>query len=126
MQAIKLFHIAFAVVSIFGFLVRGIWMLAESPRLQQRWVRVAPHIVDTLLLLSGLSMAIMFRISPMSQAWFGVKLLGVVAYIVIGSIALKRGRTHLTRGIAFVVAIAIFVYVAAVARTRDPLLLLLY
>lgn len=118
---LKHLHVICAVVSLSGFLVRGYWMLMRSPMLQRLWVRIAPHVVDTLLLLSGVVMAVMYRVSPTAQPWLGVKLLALLVYIVLGCIALKRGRTRSVRGAALVASVAVFAYIVAVALTRDPL-----
>jgi uncharacterized membrane protein SirB2 len=118
---LKYFHIACAAVSMCGFVLRGIWMLGNPVMLAKVWVRVAPHIIDTLLLLSGITMAVVLGISPFVQPWLAAKLTALVAYILLGSVALKRGRTRGIRAAALCGSVAIFAYIAAVALTHDPL-----
>jgi uncharacterized membrane protein SirB2 len=119
--ALKHLHITFALLSGLLFLVRGIWMLSGSQRLQQRWVKIVPHIVDTLLLVSAIALAAWSSQYPGQAAWLTAKVVALVAYIVLGTIALKRGRTQGVRTAAFVAALATFAYIVAVAVTKNPL-----
>ena len=93
-------------------------MMRGSPMLARRWVRIAPHLIDTLLLLSGVTLVVHYRIYPTEQAWLAAKLLALVVYIVVGSIALKRGKTRAVRVTAFFAALIVFAYMLAVANTR--------
>lgn len=119
--ALKHLHITFAALSGLLFLVRGIWMLRESPRLQQRWVKIVPHVVDTLLLGSAIGLAVWSSQYPGQSPWLAAKLAALLAYIVLGAIALRRGRTRQVRAIAFFGALACFAYIVAVAVTKNPL-----
>jgi uncharacterized membrane protein SirB2 len=121
--ALKHLHVTFAALSGLLFLVRGIWMLSGSKRLQARWVKIVPHVVDTLLLASAIGLAVWSSQYPGQQAWLTAKVLALVAYIVLGIIALKRGRTRQVRLAAFVGALACFGYIVAVAVTRNPLVI---
>jgi len=95
-------------------------MLRGSPLLQARLVRVLPHVVDTLLLASAVWLAVLLRQYPFVQGWLTAKVLGLIAYIVLGSYALRRGRTPRQRAAAFVAALVTAAYIVAVAVTRDP------
>ena len=117
---IKNLHIASVVLSGSLFLLRGIWMLCDSAMLQRRWVRVVPHIVDTLLLTSAIIMMIMSGQYPFAQDWLTAKLLALFAYIGIGTVAL-RGRSKVVRVWAFIAALAVFSYIGSVAITRQVL-----
>lgn len=117
--AIKHLHMTCAALSGFFFFVRGSWMLLDSPKLQQRWVKIAPHIVDTILLASALTMAVWSSQYPFVQNWLTAKLLALIAYILLGTVALKRGKTKTVRTIAFVAALAVFGYIVKVALTRQ-------
>jgi uncharacterized membrane protein SirB2 len=119
--AIRAIHVACAALSIAGFAVRGVLMLRGSPLLQARFARIAPHVVDSLLLASAIALAWSSGQYPFEQAWLTAKVLALAAYIVLGSIALKRGRTQRTRAIAFVLALCTVSYIVAVALTRRPL-----
>ena len=119
--ALKHLHVSFVALSGLLFLVRGIWMLRESPKLQQRWVRIVPHIVDTLLLASAIGLALWSHQYPGQMPWLTAKVMALAAYIVLGTIALKRGRTKGVRTAAFIGALASFAYIVSVAVTRNPL-----
>lgn len=121
--ALKHLHLTFVALSGLLFLVRAIWMLRESPRLQQRWARIVPHIVDTLLLASAIGLAVASHQYPGQMPWLTAKVVALVAYIVLGSIALKRGRTRRARILALAGAVASFAYIVAVALTKNPLVL---
>jgi uncharacterized membrane protein SirB2 len=118
---IRAIHVACAALSIAGFAVRGVLMFRDSPLLHARFTRIAPHVVDTLLLASAFALAWWSGQYPFQQAWLTAKVLALVAYVVLGSIALKRGRTKRTRAIAFVLALCAVSYIVAVALTRKPL-----
>ena len=116
---IKHLHISAVVLSGSLFLLRGAWMLADSPWLQQRWVRVVPHLVDTVLLASAITLAMWSGQYPVEQPWLTAKVLALIAYIVLGSVALKRGRTRTTRTVALIAALLSFAYIVGVALTRS-------
>ncbi len=117
---LKHFHMGCAAASGSLFLVRGVWMLRASPLLQQRWVKVAPHCIDTALLASAIGLAAWSGQYPFVQGWLTAKVVALLGYIVLGTIALKRGRTPAVRAGAFIGALALFCYIGAVALTRQP------
>ncbi len=118
---LKHFHMGCAAVSGSLFLVRGVWMLRASPQLQQRWVRIAPHLVDTLLLASAITLAVWSGQYPFAQSWLTAKLAALFGYIFLGAIALKHGRTKRVRACAFIGALALFGYIVAVALSKHPM-----
>jgi uncharacterized membrane protein SirB2 len=111
---LKYIHVACVVLSIAGFVVRGVWMMQRSARLDARWVRIAPHVVDTVLLVSALLLAFAIHQYPFVHGWLTAKVLGLVAYIVLGVIALRGRRVG-----AFVAALAVYAYIVAVALTHS-------
>jgi uncharacterized membrane protein SirB2 len=118
--AVKYLHMSFAALSGGFFLVRGIWMLQESNLLQRKWVRVAPHVIDTLLLTFALILVFWSGQYPGAQGWLTAKVIALLVYIVLGTVALKRGKTRAVRTVAFFTALAVFAYIVAVALTRNP------
>ena len=120
-SSLRLVHIATVLLSLALFLLRGFWMWHQSPRLQAQWVRIAPHLNDTLLLGAALAMLAVAQLNPLDQPWLLAKILGLLAYIVVGSIALKRGRSAATRRTAFLTALTLYAYIAAVAVTKHPI-----
>lgn len=117
---LKTVHVVAAMATICGFLLRGYWMLTESDRLQLPATRIVPHIVDTVFLLSAVAMVWMLQLNPFTQPWLVAKFTGLVAYILLGTVALKRGKTLHTRLIALVGAVSVFAYIAGVAFTKSP------
>ena len=119
--ALKSLHLATIAVTLTLFLLRGVWMMADSPRLQARWVRIVPHINDTLLLASGIGLAVLIKQYPLVHGWLTAKLFALILYIVLGTVALKRGRTKGMRIAAWIAALLVLGYIVAVAVTHDPL-----
>jgi len=117
--AIKHLHMTCAALSGSLFLLRGIWMLRSSSMLAQSWVKILPHVIDTALLASALTMAFWSGQYPFRQDWLTAKLLALILYIVLGSIALKRGKTPAIRATALLAALLVFAYILGVAMTRQ-------
>jgi len=117
---LKTLHLTTIAITLALFLLRGIWMMADSPRLQVRWVRIVPHLNDTLLLASGIGLAVLLQQYPLVHGWITAKVLALILYIVLGTIALKRGKTRSRRIAAWVAALMAFGYMAAVAVTHNP------
>jgi uncharacterized membrane protein SirB2 len=117
--AIKHLHMACATASGSFFALRGIWMMLDSALLQQRWIRIAPHVIDTVLLASALTMVVWSGQYPFVQPWLTAKLFALLLYIVLGTIALKHGKTKAVRILAYVGALAAFGYIVAVALTKQ-------
>ena len=123
---LKYAHLAFAVTTISGFVLRGYWMLTQSERLSQRLTRIAPHVVDALFLLTGIAMVYLLSLPVMRTPWLLAKFVALLAYIVLGAIALRRGPTIQVRLIAFVGALSAFAYVVGAALSKSPLSWLAY
>jgi uncharacterized membrane protein SirB2 len=121
---LKHLHMTLAAVSGSLFLVRGLWMLADSPMRQRAWVRSAPHLVDSLLLATAIALAWWSGQSPIANPWLSAKVGALIAYILLGSVALKYGKTAPIRAAAFVAALCCFVYIIATAVTKNPLFFL--
>lgn len=117
---IKAVHVGSVVVSFSLFFVRGLWMMRAPARLARTWVRVLPHIADTLLLTSALTLAFLSRQYPFVEPWLTAKVVALLAYILIGMFALRRGPSRATRIAAWFAALGVFAYIVGVALTRDP------
>jgi len=119
---IKYVHVACVILSGTGYFVRGLWMMRESPRLQKLWIKVVPHLIDSALLASAILLAIQLRLNPLVHGWLAAKVVALVAYIAVGTIGLKYGKTKNIRVTAWVGALIIFAYIVLVALTRRVLL----
>jgi uncharacterized membrane protein SirB2 len=116
---IKSVHVWSVTLSIALFLLRGALMLAESPLLRHGALRWTPHVVDTVLLTSALMLTGIVHQYPFANGWLTAKVLGLVAYVVLGSIALRRGGTPRVRRLALVGALASVAYIVATALHHD-------
>jgi uncharacterized membrane protein SirB2 len=117
----KYLHVTCVAISGAGFVFRGALMLRETPWLRRPWLRIAPHVNDTLLLAGALAMIFISGQYPFVEGWLTAKVFGLIAYIALGSVALKAGRTKPTRTLAWLAAIGVFAYVVSVALTKNPL-----
>ncbi|WP_211829532.1 SirB2 family protein [Kistimonas asteriae] len=116
---VKHLHMTLALLSVGLFSVRACWSVAGSARLQQRWVRIVPHLLDTLLLGCGVWLA--WQWSAWDVPWVQAKLAALFVYIGLGMVAIKRGKTPRVRAVAALISIAVFVYILSVAVTKSPL-----
>lgn len=116
---LKIVHVICAVATISGFLLRVYWMLVGSHLLQHKVTKIAPHIIDTLFLLAGIAMLFVLSMNPFTEGWLLAKFGGLIVYVLLGTIAIKRGPTLQIRIIAAVGAISVFAYIGGVALTRS-------
>lgn len=121
MATVKIIHVLCALLSISGFVGRGILMIKESALLRARWLRVAPHVVDTLLLVSALVLASQWGLAAFDMPWLWAKVMALLLYIALGVVALRAGRTRVVRISAWVAALAVFGYIVSVAISKNPL-----
>lgn len=119
--AVKVVHVSCVLLSYTLFFLRGVWMLRGSAMLQQRWVRLVPHVIDSLLLASAITLAVLLEISPLTAPWLMSKIVALLLYIVLGTVAIRRGQTREIRLTAWLAAQAVFAYIVAVALAHDPL-----
>lgn len=121
-MALKHAHMMFALISIVLFMLRA-WIAVPSPaRIKSKVLKVLPHIIDTLLLILGVWLAVMMKYNPMGNSpWLAAKIIGLVLYIIVGTIAIKRGKTARQRLTATLAAIVIFAYIYGAAVTKSPL-----
>lgn len=120
--ALKYTHLAAVTASGLLFALRGLggW-LGHRERMMAPGLRYTSYLIDTVLLTAGVGLAFSLQLDPFSQPWLGVKLLLLIVYIVLGSVALKRGRTARVRRGAFLAALAVFLWMIGVARMHHPL-----
>ena len=117
---LKHLHVTMAMLSFLSFFIRGAWMWRQSPLLQRKLVKVLPHIIDTLLLLSAIALAVLLHYSPMQQPWLMAKLIGIVVYIGFGVMAFKH-RNAGVRKASWIAGLLVFAYIVSVAISKSPL-----
>ena len=117
--AVKHVHMLCAILSISGFLVRGIWAITNSPLLQKKLVKVLPHIIDTVFLLAGLWLAFTIQQSPGVHSWLTAKVIGLLVYIGLGVATLRLKHSKPLQATTFVLALTTFVYIYGVAVNKN-------
>ena len=116
---LKHLHMTLALVSLLLFFYRWLLALGGSARLQQKWLRVLPHVNDTFLLLLGVLLAVTLQMSPGQQPWLMAKLIALVVYIGLGVMALKcPARSQ--KVLAGIAALVVFGYMVGAAITKSP------
>ena len=117
---LKALHVATVVLSGTLFFVRGVWVLTGSARSNQRWTRIVPHVVDSVLLLSAIALMVIIRQYPFVHAWLTIKVIAVLIYIGLGMIAIRHGKRNHTRIVAWILALLIFAYIVVAALRHNP------
>lgn len=119
--ALKHLHMSFAALSGALFFIRGILMLRrpDSVPAPKTMLDRSSHIIDTVLLASALTMVVWSAQYPFVLPWLTAKVIAVVAYIIVGAVALKRGKTKGVRAGAFIAALLIFGYIIKLALTKQ-------
>jgi uncharacterized membrane protein SirB2 len=123
---IKNIHMVFATLTIIGFLLRGYWRISGSSFYKSRAMKVLPHTVDALFLATGVWLIVMLNLNPMQHPWLLAKFVALFAYVGLGMIAFRFGRSPEIRLIAFVGAVASFAFVVGAAMAKSPLSWLAY
>jgi len=113
-------HMSCATISLLLFSWRGISMWREQPVQQLLWRRIVPDTVDTLLMATGITMAVLLEVAPWENSWLAAKLIALLVYIGLGTVAFRFGRTLLIRRSSFVAALFVFGYIISVAYSRSP------
>jgi uncharacterized membrane protein SirB2 len=118
--AVKHLHVVCVTLSILGFCLRGLLALRKSPLLQRRWMRIVPHANDALLLAAALTLTVLIEQYPFLDGWLTAKVFGLIAYIILGALALQPQRRPLVRAAAGVAAVAVFGWIVSVALSKSP------
>jgi len=117
----KHLHMTLAVISGAFFAFRWGLSCLQSRWLQVKWMRVVPHVIDSLLLAAAIYLCVLLRQYPLVQPWLTAKVLGLLLYIGLGTVAIKRGKRVATRLWAGILALLVFAYIYGVAHTHSPL-----
>ncbi len=118
---VKLIHQSAVALSVAGFAVRGAAALAGAHWVNGRAAKTLPHLVDSVLLLSALMLAWALRLTPGGAPWLAAKIAGLLAYIALGVVALRPGRSRAVRAAAWVAALVVVGWIVSVAVTKSPL-----
>ncbi|WP_299078106.1 SirB2 family protein [uncultured Paraglaciecola sp.] len=121
-EIVKHLHLTAIALSVILFLFRFVLNTKQSPMLQKKWLKIVPHIVDTVLLVSAATLCVMLKQYPFVDAWVTEKLMALILYVVMVTLALKLGRNGSMRGIGFIGALSWIVYAGMVAVSKQPML----
>jgi uncharacterized membrane protein SirB2 len=121
--ALKIIHVISVIFSYLLFILRGIWMMQNSPILQRRWVKILPHVIDTVLLASAVTLVTMIQQYPGMSTWLSAKIGALLLYIILGMTALRFGKSRKIKIISWITAQIVFFYIVLVALTKNPTLI---
>jgi len=117
---LKNIHIFSALISFTLFFIRGLWVMRGSAMMQQKWVKIVPHVNDTILLGTAIALTISIGQYPFVEGWLTAKLLALVAYICLGVEAFRLAKTDMGRAAAWLAALVVFLFIVSVAMTKAP------
>ncbi len=118
--ALKHLHLTFVALSLLAFVVRGFWLFMNSNMLSKKWVKILPHVISTILLVSGIVLAVHLSMSPGSQPWLIAKIVGLVVYIGLGIAAFKVPNPSARKAL-WISALIVFGYIVSVAISKNPM-----
>ena len=118
MEFLKAVHVGAALLSIIGFIVRAMLAMRDSPVMQLRWVKVVPHCIDSVLLISAIMLAYQYGFTPFNSPWLAVKILALLIYIALGFVVLRFSKNNSVRLAAFVAAVMTFGIIVFVATNK--------
>ncbi|MDQ6967734.1 MAG: SirB2 family protein [Mariprofundaceae bacterium] len=112
-------HISFVSLSLLLFVCRGVYMWLGKPIHSYMWKRSIPDIIDSLLLLSGISLAYILGFAPWNDNWLLVKLIAIAGYILFGFLALNGDLTPRFKRSFFILALVTVTYIIFVAHSKS-------
>jgi uncharacterized membrane protein SirB2 len=118
---IKWLHIGCVLASGSLFSLRGSLMLCGSCYANHVALTRLSYVIDTMLLAAAVLLTIIIHQYPLVQAWLTVKLLLLIVYILLGILALRRGKTRWTRGGYLLAAVLVYGFIVSVAIAHNPL-----
>lgn len=116
---IRILHISTVIFTIAFFTLRLVWMQLHPHSVRLVWVRATAQINDTLLLLAGISLALMSKQYPFEVPWLTAKLIALVIYIILGSLALRWAKNRWASIMFGTLALICVGYIVLVAYNRS-------
>ncbi len=114
-------HITLVTLSVSLFALRGLGVLAGQAWPMAGWARGLAPVIDSLLLLAGGTLWWLLQLNPTQNHWLLAKLVLLIVYIVLGTLALKRAPTRGAKALCYVAALAVVGFMASIAMARHPL-----
>jgi len=118
---VKHSHLTLMLLSVSFLIIRVLASTQNAQWLQQKWAKIAPHIIDTLLLASAIMLMLIIAQYPIADHWLSAKVVALVGYITFGTLAMKGQKRAVTRLLFLLVALAFIAYMITVAVTKHPL-----
>lgn len=121
----KTLHILCALLSIIGFTYRSFLKIYAPDKLQNKWLKITPHIIDTILLVSAIALVFQYQYYPEFFNWVSAKIVALVVYIGFGLMTLRFSRSRSAIILFYLLSLITFIYILAVANTKQvwPLML---
>ena len=119
MDIAKEIHVLCVLVTFVSFVARGVLVMRRSDVMQQRWLKIVPHINDSFLFATAIYMAVQLNIAPWDTLWLGVKVGLVLLYICLGMIVMRPSFSLKTRMSLWFVELFVFGYIVSIALTKS-------
>jgi uncharacterized membrane protein SirB2 len=119
-EILKHTHLTALTISFLLFFVRGTLMMRESNLAKRKVFLIAPHIINLILIVSGISLAVLLHVNPANQPWLATKLVALVIYIALGILTFKHPKL-VVRKILWLLALIVFAFIISVAKSKNPL-----
>lgn len=117
---LKHIHLTVIVISFLLFFVRGNLMMRESTLAKHKLFLIVPHIVNLILIATGISLAVVLQINPADQPWLAIKLVALVVYIALGILTFKHPKPQV-RKVLWLLALIVFAFIVSIAESKSPL-----
>lgn len=117
---LKQLHLSCITLTFLLFNLRAIGHLFGATWVQQKWLHVVPHMVDTVLLVTGILLAVQLQQYPFVDAWLTAKFFALIAYIIFGSLTLKHAPSWQTQLLSYMAALLAFSYLVSTALLHHP------
>lgn len=118
---VKHIHIVCVALSLGGFVARAAYLVHTGHLPRPRWLRILPHINDSILLLAAMTLATSSGCYPFYNCdWLSAKVLGLLLYIGLGVLAFKTAQTRRRRIAYSLAAVLVFLWIVSVARLHRP------
>ena len=115
---IKIIHMSSAILSFAGFFIRGVLMLNDSTLFKAKFTKIAPHVIDTVLLVTAIILATLSSQYPITHNWLSAKVIGLLIYIALGLWAFRFAKTRLQKVFAWISALIVFILIVVAAVTK--------
>ena len=87
---------------------------------EMKLTKIAPHIIDTLFLTTGVALTLTINQYPFSTPWLTAKITGLLFYIVLAMFAMSGKVSRRWRVTAFLAAVSTYAWILTVARFKSP------